>query len=1262
MTRRVEAVLWVAVAAVAVAVAAGFWGFSYDDAFITYRYARSFAETGELAYQAGEATGGGHAVYGTTAPGYALLLGALARLTPIGIPEWGTLLSVLSLLVPPLALRWALGGGSEVRGRPWARALLPPAFALLLLTSRWNVEMLGSESLAATAAAAAGMVVLFRGEREVSAGLLFALATCFRLDAALAAGAAALVRWAATRRFPWRLALAGTLPVVPYLAFLELHFGQVLPATLAAKSEALARAPRGYTGAEWAWLRRTLPLPGALALLGLAGLGEIAVVRCGLLRRPLPAAVALWILVHELAYRVIGVAFAPWYHVATLAALLLLALGGARMIAGAGAQWRLAPAPQHRRPASRSQRPHDDAETSAAEGRSRSCDDLAAPTSDGPGRDHRTAAGEGVASPAAESRPARPPHRGPSLSLSAARVVSFIALLPILLPGAAWTARTFGTPPDPRYPLYATIGRWVAAHSAPDAAVAAAEIGFLGWESRRRVVDLVGLVSPGALAAREAGEPAEWLLRERPRFVVDPPRFRATGDGEFLGHPTIVARYRVRATFRSPSFGAETVRLLELREGPRRPGPYGKIPAARAPARRRPPAAGGLPDEHPRRPPPMTTVPVKEHIARGAHVSSLDDYGEAYRRSLDDPDGFWREQAERLTWFHDFYTVGDWDMARPDVSWFGGGRPDVAWFAGGRLNACFNCVDRHVATRPDKTAIVWAKDEPGEYERISYRELKHEVARLANVLLAHGVGRGDRVAIYLPMVPELAYAMLACARIGAIHSVVFAGFSAQSLKDRILDAGARLVITADEGLRGGKRIPLKRTVDEAIEGLTVVERVLVVARTGAEVPMRSGRDLWLADEEARQRSTCPVEWMASESPLFILYTSGSTGKPKGVLHTTAGYLLFAAMTHELVFDLRPDDVYMCAADVGWITGHSYIVYGPLANGATTVMFESTPVYPDASRYWRVVDDLGVTIFYTAPTAIRAIAREGDEAVRRHSRSTLRVLGTVGEPINPEVWQWYHDVVGDGRCAVVDTWWQTETGGIMITPLPGATPAKPGSATLPFYGVEPVLVDDEGNRLEGNDVRGNLCIARPWPGQARTIYGDHQRFRETYFTRFSGLYFTGDGCWRDPDGYYWITGRVDDVLNVSGHRLGTAEIESALVSHDAVAEAAVVGFPHEIKGTGIFAYVDVVPDRRGDDPEELAGALKEHVRHEIGPIASPDRVQVVSGLPKTRSGKIMRRILRQIAAGEYEELGDVTTLADPGVVVALVEEHRRASGG
>ena len=640
-------------------------------------------------------------------------------------------------------------------------------------------------------------------------------------------------------------------------------------------------------------------------------------------------------------------------------------------------------------------------------------------------------------------------------------------------------------------------------------------------------------------------------------------------------------------------------------------------------------------------------IPVKPQISAKAHVKSMEQYQEMYRRSIAEPEAFWREQAGVLDWFHPFRFVMDADPEEVDFS----------WFSGGRLNACYNCVDRHLADKPEKTAILWAGDEPGEYRHISYREVKHNVARIANVLLSLGVRKGDRVCIYLPMIPELAYSMLACARIGAVHSVVFAGFSAESLRGRILDAGCKIVMTANEGLRGGKRIPLKATVDNAVEGLSIVENVLVVRRTDKEVPMKQGRDLWLEDETHKQRSTCPVEWMAAEDPLFILYTSGSTGKPKGVLHTTGGYLVYAAMTHKYVFDIHPDDIYCCAADVGWITGHSYIVYGPLANGATTVMFESIPTYPDAGRYWRMVDDLQITKFYTAPTAIRAIARLGDEWVKKYKRTSLQILGTVGEPINPEVWMWYHDMVGDGRCPVVDTWWQTETGGILITPLPGATPAKPGSATLPFFGVRPVIVNEKGEELPGNDVSGNLCLRGTWPGQARTIYGDHRRFKETYFSQYPGLYFTGDGCRRDQDGYYWITGRVDDVLNVSGHRLGTAEIESALVAHDAVAEAAVVGFPHDIKGTGIFAYVHPRPEYESWDEEELVGALKEQVRTAIGSIAAPDRIQVVTGLPKTRSGKIMRRILRKIAAGEYHELGDITTLADPSVVEKLVDDHR-----
>jgi len=633
-----------------------------------------------------------------------------------------------------------------------------------------------------------------------------------------------------------------------------------------------------------------------------------------------------------------------------------------------------------------------------------------------------------------------------------------------------------------------------------------------------------------------------------------------------------------------------------------------------------------------------------------AHLASLEEYQRLYEKSLQEPDEFWRAQADCLDWFREPTSTGQWNFEEVDFS----------WYSGGELNVCYNCVDRHALSQGDKTALIWVGDEAGEYTHISYRRLLREVSRLANVLLAHGVRRGDRVCVYLPMIPELAYTMLACARIGAVHSVVFAGFSAESLRERIVNAGCKILITANEGLRGGRTIPLKQTSDEAIEPLDIVDSMLVVRRTDTEVPMREGRDYWLEDEAAKQRATCPVERMDSESPLFMLYTSGSTGRPKGVLHTTAGYLVFASMTHRYVFDLHEDDVFFCAADIGWITGHSYIVYGPLANGATSVMFESIPTYPDPGRYWRIVDDLGVSIFYTAPTALRAIAREGNDWVTRYKRDSLRVLGTVGEPINPEVWNWYHDVVGNGKCSVVDTWWQTETGGILITPLAGITPVKPGSATLPFFGVEPVLVDGEGRELEGNDVSGNLCLRRSWPGQARTIYGDHARFEETYFEQYPGLYFTGDGCRRDEDGYYWITGRVDDVLNVSGHRLGTAEVESALVAHEGVAEAAVVGFPHDIKGVGIYAYVIVTPEYEDRPSAELEKLFRDQVRKVIGPIATPDRIQVTPGLPKTRSGKIMRRILRKVAAGDYEDLGDLSTLAEPAVVADLVESHRQAA--
>lgn len=643
--------------------------------------------------------------------------------------------------------------------------------------------------------------------------------------------------------------------------------------------------------------------------------------------------------------------------------------------------------------------------------------------------------------------------------------------------------------------------------------------------------------------------------------------------------------------------------------------------------------------------------PVKPHIAERAHINTLDEYRRLYRLSLDNPEWFWGEQAKAVSWYHPWEVVFDADYDEVDF----------AWFSGGRLNASFNCVDRHLATLGDRTAIIWAQDEPGQYTHISYRELKHQVCRLANVLLAHGVRKGDRVCIYLTMVPQLVYAMLACARIGAVHSVVFGGFSSESLRDRIVDARCKVVITANEGLRGGRRVPLKKTVDRAIEGMSLVETVLVAHRTDTVVDMRPGRDWALEDECHRHRSTCTNEWMGAEDPLFILYTSGSTGKPKGLLHTTGGYLVYVGFTHKMVFDYHPGDIYFCAADVGWVTGHSYVVYGPLLNGATTVLFESTPLYPDAGRYWRIVDDLGVNIFYTAPTALRALAQHGSEPVKRYRRSSLRVLGSVGEPINPEVWRWYHDMIGDGRCAVVDTWWQTETGGILISPLPGATPTKPGSAMQPFFGVKPVIVDPEtGEPKNDGPAAGALCLASPWPGQARTVWGDHQRFRETYFTKYPGYYFTGDGARRDEEGDYWITGRIDDVLNVSGHRLGTAEVESALVAHEAVAEAAVVGYPHPLKGQGIYAYVLLNADYPGGDAEQLAGALKQQVRFMIGAFAAPDVIHIASGLPKTRSGKIMRRILRKVAASEYADLGDLTTLAEPDVVERLIEEHKAVS--
>ena len=609
------------------------------------------------------------------------------------------------------------------------------------------------------------------------------------------------------------------------------------------------------------------------------------------------------------------------------------------------------------------------------------------------------------------------------------------------------------------------------------------------------------------------------------------------------------------------------------------------------------------------------------------------------------PDDYWRKVGERLDWSTPFSKVKDTSFAKEDFH--------IRWFADGELNASVNCLDRHLATRGDETAIIWEGDDPADSKRITYHQAHAEVCRMANVMKSLGVVKGDRVTIYLPMIPEAAYAMLACARIGAVHSMIFGGFSPDSISGRIQDCGSHFVITADEGLRGGRKVPLKANVDKALEQCPDVRTVVVVRRTGADVPMISGRDVDYDIARRGAAAHCAPEPMNAEDPLFILYTSGSTGKPKGVLHTTGGYLAWAAHTHELVFDYRPGEVFWCTADVGWVTGHSYIVYGPLANGATTLIFEGVPTYPTVSRFWDVIDKHQVEIFYTAPTALRALMREGDEPVTRTSRASLRLLGSVGEPINPEAWLWYHRVVGEGRCPIVDTWWQTETGACLVAPLPGATPLKPGSATKPLPGVKLQLVDAEGRVLDGA-VSGNLCITDSWPGQMRTVYGDHQRFFDTYFSTYPGKYFTGDGCRRDADGYYWITGRVDDVINVSGHRLGTAEIESALVGHHAVAEAAVVGFPHDIKGQGIWAYVTL---KLGHEPhEDLKTALVAHVRREIGPFAHPDVIQWAPGLPKTRSGKIMRRILRKVAEGATDALGDTSTLADPSVVDDLVKNR------
>jgi len=627
-------------------------------------------------------------------------------------------------------------------------------------------------------------------------------------------------------------------------------------------------------------------------------------------------------------------------------------------------------------------------------------------------------------------------------------------------------------------------------------------------------------------------------------------------------------------------------------------------------------------------------------------------YQSMYKRSVEDPEGFWGDVGKRVDWIKPYTKVKNVSYGPGDVS--------IKWYEDGTLNVAANCIDRHLRTRGDQVAIIWEGDDPTVDEQITYRQLHERVCKFANVMKANGVKKGDRVTIYMPMIPEAAYAMLACARIGAVHSVVFGGFSPDSLAGRIEDADSKFIITADEGLRGGRPIPLKKNTDAALaKGGKGDEKVLVVRRTGGEVAWKPGRDLWLHEEMEKVSADCPPVEMSAEDPLFILYTSGSTGKPKGVLHTSGGYLVYASMTHQYVFDYHDGDIYWCTADVGWVTGHSYILYGPLANGATTLMFEGVPNYPTASRFWHVVDKWSVNTFYTAPTAIRALMGAGDDFVKRTSRASLRLLGSVGEPINPEAWEWYNNVVGEGRSPIVDTWWQTETGGILITPLPGATKTKPGSATKPFFGIKPALVDEKGTQLEGA-ASGNLVILDSWPGQMRTVYGDHERFIQTYFSTYPGTYFTGDGCRRDADGYYWITGRVDDVINVSGHRLGTAEVESALVSHPKVAEAAVVGAPHDIKGQGIYCYVTLI---QGNQPsEELKKELVAHVRKEIGAIASPDFLQFSPGLPKTRSGKIMRRILRKIAEDDFSNLGDTSTLAEPAVVDDLVANRQNRKAG
>ncbi|MBT3092447.1 MAG: acetate--CoA ligase [Candidatus Thiodiazotropha endolucinida] len=640
------------------------------------------------------------------------------------------------------------------------------------------------------------------------------------------------------------------------------------------------------------------------------------------------------------------------------------------------------------------------------------------------------------------------------------------------------------------------------------------------------------------------------------------------------------------------------------------------------------------------------TYPVPADFAAQANINDA-QYQEMYRQSISDPEGFWGEQAEQyVTWFKKWDKVVDWSFGKDDLH--------IEWFKGATLNVAYNCLDRHLENRGDQVAIIWEGDNPDEDRKITYRELHEEVSKFANVLKSRGVKKGDRVSLYLPMIPEAAVAMLACTRIGAVHSIVFGGFSPDALRDRILDSDCQVVITADQSMRGGKRVPLKANADKAIAQCPNVHTCLVVKRGGDPVEWNEDRDVWYHEAMSSASTDCPAEEMAADDPLFILYTSGSTGKPKGVLHTTGGYLLQAAMTHKLVFDYKDGEVYWCTADVGWVTGHTYIVYGPLTNGAISVMFEGIPTYPDISRFWQVCDKHNVATFYTAPTAIRSLMSAGEEPVKKTSRNSLRLLGTVGEPINPEAWEWYHRVVGDERCPIVDTWWQTETGAHMLTPLPGATPLKPGSATRPFFGVDPVLLDDQGVEIDGNPAEGNLAIKYPWPSMMRTVYGDHKRFFETYFAMYPGYYFTGDGARRDEDGYYWITGRVDDVLNVSGHRLGTAEIESALVLHDQVAEAAVVGYPHDLTGQGIYAYVTLMAGTEGSD--ELKAELVKLVRTEIGPIAKVNLIQWAPGLPKTRSGKIMRRILRKIAANELESLGDTSTLADPTVVDNLIDNR------